>query len=580
VANLILPSRFTQQPQYPVELNPEFPRPVFIYNPATRLETISKTSGVLTGGAIVPSSDGFGLQFNNVADQGLSFGTQQLISGTNYTFLVLANAQARASQRNVVFNQRGAGPYVGCSFNTAYDLSLIEAGSFSLTHAVVGEAGARLQNVITNTVSAYAMTRGVTVYTGSVNGRTVVPAVGGTDTNSAPSGEVMLGDLGTFTGTGYGSQDPIYLVIAWNSVIPQATLNKLTDNPWQIFKKRSRILYFDVAGGATIVSTTQAGSWSVRNTVSTTQAAAFSVRNLVATTQPAAWSVRNAVATDQAGAWSVYNLASQTQAGAWTVRNLVATTQAGAWSVEQEAGIVSVTQDGAWSVRNLVSTSQSGAWSVRNLATTTQSGAWTVRGLASTSQAGSWSVFGFADAYQDGAWSIEGITLATATQPGAWSVRNWVSASQAGAWTVGDEASPVSAGGGGWPFQVPYLKSELEKLEKKSAKRKAEKTKPPKPVRDSLLEAIAQTLPEPAKEQEPIAVIKPIEVAKPAPIAAPQPAVQDLSADIAQLAKSVQAMQAQIMELTQATISMQLQLQQGLEDIEALTLIGATMGDL
>jgi hypothetical protein len=138
----------------------------------------------------------------------------------------------------------------------------------------------------------------------------------------------------------------------------------------------------------------------------------------------------------------------------------------------------------------------------------------------------------------------------------------------------------ISGGGGGWPFQVPYLKSELEKLDKKSTKRKAEKVKPPKPVRDSLLEAIAQTLPEPAKEQEPIAVIKPAEVAKPAPVAAPQPVAQDLSADIAQLAKSIQAMQVQIMELTQATISMQLQLQQGLEDIEALTLIGATMGDL
>jgi hypothetical protein len=106
------------------------------------------------------------------------------------------------------------------------------------------------------------------------------------------------------------------------------------------------------AAGSSIVSTTQAGSWSVRNTVSTTQAAAFSVRNLAATTQPAAWSVRNAVATDQSGAWSVYNLASQTQAGAWTVRNLVATTQDGAWSVEQETARfgrpLSDISQGAW----------------------------------------------------------------------------------------------------------------------------------------------------------------------------------------------------------------------------------------
>jgi hypothetical protein len=132
----------------------------------------------------------------------------------------------------------------------------------------------------------------------------------------------------------------------------------------------------------------------------------------------------------------------------------------------------------------------------------------------------------------------------------------------------------ISGGGGGWPFQVPYLKSELEK---KPSKRKTEKAKPPKPVRDSLLDAIAQTLPEPAKEQEPITAIKPTEVVKSATVAAP---VVDQSAEVAELRNLVTQMQTQIAELSQAVIDMQLELQQGLEDAEALAVIGATMGDL
>jgi putative hemolysin len=202
--------------------------------------------------------------------------------------------------------------------------------------------------------------------------------------------------------------------------------------------------YYVATGGATIVSTTQAGSWSVRNTVSTTQAAAFSVRNLAATTQPAAWSVRNAVATEQAGAWSVYNLASQTQAGAWTVQNLVATTQDGAFSVRN---LADTTQAGSWSVRNLVSTSQESAWSVRNLAATTQDGSWAVRNLVSTTQAGAWSVeqeAGIVSVTQDGAWTVR--NLVSTSQAGAFSVRSLVSTSQTGAWSVRNLAATTQAG--------------------------------------------------------------------------------------------------------------------------------------
>ncbi len=179
-----------------------------------------------------------------------------------------------------------------------------------------------------------------------------------------------------------------------------------------------------VGAGGTTVSTTLAGSWSVRNTTS----AALS----------AAWGVRNSVTATASGGWSVRNSAASTLSASWSVRSLVGGTFTGAWAV-QEAGVASATFAGSWSVRNGVSTTAPGSWSVRNSVASTQSGAWSVRNSASTSLIGAWSVRGLVAGSLPGAWSVLAAGAASGVLAGGWSVRGLSSASLAGAWSVQSE---------------------------------------------------------------------------------------------------------------------------------------------
>ena len=168
----------------------------------------------------------------------------------------------------------------------------------------------------------------------------------------------------------------------WNRALSAAAVARIRQNRWALQQPTPRRIWVASAGAAT-VSTTQVGSWSVRNLTAQTQDSAWTIRNLAATTQTSAWSVRNLAAQTQAGAFSIRNLAAQTQAGAFSIRNLSTTSQSGAWSV---INLIAQTQASAWSVRNLAATTQDSAWAIRNLIGQTQAGAWSVSASASTAR--------------------------------------------------------------------------------------------------------------------------------------------------------------------------------------------------
>ena len=90
-----------------------------------------------------------------------------------------------------------------------------------------------------------------------------------------------------------------------------------------------------------------------------------------------AWSVRAGVAASLSGSWGVRASVAASISGAWTVRKRVATSATGAWSIAA-AGIASTTVAGSWTVRNLASTTVAGSWTVRNLASASVAGSWSV----------------------------------------------------------------------------------------------------------------------------------------------------------------------------------------------------------
>lgn len=212
----------------------------------------------LTGGSFGIYDGVPGVQFDRVADQGISLGEYVVggpgFTGTAHTVLVVAKVIAR-SQRNVVVSHRQSGDFYGANFNCTASLAP-SSGIFSLGGA--GTTGdVYLSGAITDKLSAYSISKGVGVEYGSIDGQSFTPTVGtATSTAANPNdrGEINIGDLGNFTGTGYGSEDPIYFLCVWNRTLSQAEINSLTADPYQLLKPVNAPVYFPAAaagGGIT-----------------------------------------------------------------------------------------------------------------------------------------------------------------------------------------------------------------------------------------------------------------------------------------------------------------------------------------
>jgi hypothetical protein len=242
----------------------------FAYSAAGNILGDLATARVATGSGIsqVVTTGGKAIGFPNAANQGVSFGTYNPFSGTKQTVLIVSTAQARSSQRNLVLCARdGGGAFIGASFNTKSDLAITSgAFSFSWFGGGVGGYGGYIPSAITGKTSAYAISRNSAVMSGAVDGQSKTVTLDSPNTQDLAAyttTELQVGDLGNFSGTGYGAQDPVSLILVFNEYFSAEELAELTANPNQVFAAQQRTLFTVSAGGSLTYSYTATGGLTI-----------------------------------------------------------------------------------------------------------------------------------------------------------------------------------------------------------------------------------------------------------------------------------------------------------------------------
>jgi hypothetical protein len=205
-------------------------------------DLISGVRGAASGVSGGITEKGKSLDFANSAGQGVVFGGQSPFAGTQQTVLVVARAQARSSQRNVLLSARSpVGPFIGVNFNADANLAIV-SGAFSFGWALEPTSGGNglggyIPNAITGRTSCYVISRNGPVLSGAVDGQIKTVATQSPNAKDLTRNDlqVKIGDLGGFSGSGYGSQDPVLMVAVFNTSLSDEEIIQLSRNPWQVF---------------------------------------------------------------------------------------------------------------------------------------------------------------------------------------------------------------------------------------------------------------------------------------------------------------------------------------------------------
>lgn len=279
--NLILPARFTSQPQYYA--------PIDGSNPLTRGLRISLPGGDLynqpTGRSF--TRNGSPLQSANKLGR-----TWNLVRASSQ-YLELTDEPILAFPFTVVVVQQWAGAATGILFEIS------SAGSLDYQQLYVTSAGS-LRTYTSSAANSNdaASASGLVVTTrpqvlagrvAAANARTcyidgVQVASNATSISPVNGTRNLIGAnwTGTVYGTFYGGQ--VALTLAWNRALTNSEIADVSRNPWQVFKKPARRFWaMDVSGGAGAVLDA-AGTAQSAGTAALTTAIRFTAAGLVVAT--------------------------------------------------------------------------------------------------------------------------------------------------------------------------------------------------------------------------------------------------------------------------------------------------------
>jgi hypothetical protein len=270
VANLILPRRFTKQPQYPVELDHSHQigsKALFLWTPGPHpLIVSSKNIGFGTpNGTVVQSvtDNGKVLQFHPFGGaNGLVTLNTGVTSDSDVTMFWAGYPSTTTTYLGVMNRGNPSG-------NDSMRLGMGTTASYIDTSPAQTDCNLSSKSLTVNLFEQKAITKKGTSLS-HYDWRTKQIA-----TSSGGTGSFRADSAGNYF---YVNRDAHArsLIGAAFTALTDAEVYALFENPWQIFKPRKQVLYFDVGGGATNTdSAASAGSIAI------TGSAANGVRTLL-----------------------------------------------------------------------------------------------------------------------------------------------------------------------------------------------------------------------------------------------------------------------------------------------------------
>ncbi len=269
MAHLILPSRFNRQPQGAVEIdwiNPLTRTLTHVYKGTEQLK--NKPSDAVTySGTAVNSVNATG----RCIDTG-SGGLAVIADPTSWTspdtqkltFSFVGEIRLVDSPYGGLFVKRKAsnaayGPMLGRD-NTNDKFRVYNGNNYGIFHTLTISSLYGKQVVLTVTLFATSGTTTANIYVDGVLADTTTIAAW-ISTDSA--GNLVIGGEQTASTT-YGSEISCNLLTVWNGrILSSNEIQEFSTNPWQIFRKRPQILYFDAATGGATDLTTETGTFTL-----------------------------------------------------------------------------------------------------------------------------------------------------------------------------------------------------------------------------------------------------------------------------------------------------------------------------
>ncbi len=264
---IILQDRWRRQPTGPVELNngpfaerlsaaalPSSGGIVRTYSRGKLVEQIARPSGsgiILAGGigglgVHAPTSTTHSLRLHSTANQTNTAWEAPSAAGT---WLAVFVRYGNAAGNAYIFgNQTGtSSPYSAWGFYDVYG-----TGSLKSECAAGGSTRENTFGTMSNNLLYVAGGRyngaNLTTFANGVFS-TPTACTGSLSYPNSPDRGPTLGNMYDYSATGLSFNGQIYLGLLWDYALSDAEIIELCKNPWQVFSKKSSILYFPSAGG-------------------------------------------------------------------------------------------------------------------------------------------------------------------------------------------------------------------------------------------------------------------------------------------------------------------------------------------
>lgn len=221
----------------------------------------------------------------------------------------------------------------------------------------------------------------------------------------------------------------LFVCIAWSRALSDREIVAISENPWQIFRPRTRRTIIDL--GVSGLSTVYADS-----------ALAYYIRSLLSSDSGIQYAIRNAIYKDDAVGYYLRSAIAQNSEVGYVLRSAIAKDDAEAYKIR---GLVQASDAEAYSIRGLVQASDGEAYKIRSQVQADASTSYDIQSSTSvaSSNAVNYSVRGAVAASVLVGYSVRGSAQRDATS--AYSVRSAASRDVVASYSVSAAASSVYA---------------------------------------------------------------------------------------------------------------------------------------
>lgn len=253
MANLILPRRFTQQPQYPVEIdhnNPLTSGLVLTFSGAVLHDGVTGNMLTVTGSPRQEPRDGAVSLYTSASADVLSLAIPAIATSEPVTVVSRSSCSVYNSTRKRVW--RAAGASYGTQLAEDYS-----TGSLSVRSLIRQTSTGSYQDA---TLSSGAIDANSWYDSKCSHSGGTAPSVMdiGWTSGSSPSGNRREAITSFFIGnssSGLPFLGWIPYLYLYRRLVEDAEWEEIRRNPWQIFRRSPQVLYFDTAGGGATTGT-------------------------------------------------------------------------------------------------------------------------------------------------------------------------------------------------------------------------------------------------------------------------------------------------------------------------------------